>query len=61
MKFHNGRELTADDVKYSLERVINPDDAEPGAGFFGTIEGFDEVAGGKAESLAGVTVDDPRP
>ena len=25
VKFHNGRELTADDVKYSLERTINPE------------------------------------
>ncbi|TIS77351.1 MAG: ABC transporter substrate-binding protein, partial [Mesorhizobium sp.] len=24
VKFHNGREMTADDVKYSLDRVTNP-------------------------------------
>lgn len=24
VKFHNGRELTAQDVKYSIERVVNP-------------------------------------
>ena len=24
VKFHNGRELTADDVKYSIERVVTP-------------------------------------
>ena len=30
VKFHNGREMTADDVKYSLDRVVNPEDAEPG-------------------------------
>ncbi|MEP4433808.1 MAG: ABC transporter substrate-binding protein, partial [Hyphomicrobiales bacterium] len=34
VKFHNGREMTADDVKYSLDRVTNPETQSPGAGFF---------------------------
>ena len=59
VKFHNGREMTADDVKYSLERVINPKTQSPGAGFFGSIKGFDAVAGGTSETLEGVTVVDP--
>ncbi|WP_441338780.1 ABC transporter substrate-binding protein [Mesorhizobium sp.] len=59
VKFHNGREMTADDVKYSLDRVTNPKTQSPGAGFFGSIKGHDDVAAGKAESLAGVTVVDP--
>ena len=36
-KFHNGREVTADDVKYSIERVLDPATQSPGAGFFGSI------------------------
>lgn len=59
VKFHNGREMTADDVKYSLDRVTNPKTQSPGAGFFGSIKGYDDVAAGKAESLSGVTVVDP--
>jgi len=59
VKFHNGRELTADDVKYSLERVVNPETQSPGAGFFASIKGFDEVANGSTTSLSGVTVVDP--
>jgi peptide/nickel transport system substrate-binding protein/oligopeptide transport system substrate-binding protein len=59
VKFHNGREMTADDVKYSLDRVTNPKTQSPGAGFFGSIKGYDDVAAGKADSLAGVTVVDP--
>ncbi|MBB6466192.1 peptide/nickel transport system substrate-binding protein/oligopeptide transport system substrate-binding protein [Aminobacter lissarensis] len=59
VKFHNGREMTADDVKYSLDRVTNPKTQSPGAGFFASINGYDDVASGKSESLAGVTVVDP--
>jgi peptide/nickel transport system substrate-binding protein len=59
VKFHNGRELTADDVKYSLDRVTNPKTQSPGAGFFASIKGYDAVASGEATSLTGVTVVDP--
>lgn len=57
--FHNGREMTADDVKYSLDRVTNPATLSPGAGFFASIAGFDAVAAGEAEGLSGVEVVDP--
>src|SRR6056297_4067821 len=30
--FHNGREIVAEDVKYSLDRVTNPETRSPGAG-----------------------------
>jgi len=59
VKFHNGREMTAEDVKYTLDRVTNPATQSPGAGFFASIAGYDEVAGGKAQSLSGVSVVDP--
>ena len=29
VKFHNGRELAAEDIKYSIERVRRPRDPEP--------------------------------
>lgn len=57
VKFHNGREMTADDVKYSLDRVTNPATQSPGAGFFGSIAGFDKV--GDGAGLSGVKVVDP--
>jgi peptide/nickel transport system substrate-binding protein len=59
VKFHNGREMTADDVKYSLERVVNPATQSPGQGFFWSIMGFDDLAAGNTEELTGVTVVDP--
>ncbi|MBL8708624.1 MAG: ABC transporter substrate-binding protein [Rhodospirillaceae bacterium] len=58
IKFHNGRELTAEDVKYSIDRVVNPETQSPGAGFFASIKGFDEASGG-AGGLSGITVVDP--
>jgi oligopeptide transport system substrate-binding protein len=58
-EIHNGREMTADDVKYSLDRVTNPKTQSPGAGFFASIKGYEDVAAGKATGLAGVTVVDP--
>jgi len=57
--FHNGREMTAEDVKYSLDRVTLPATQSPGAGFFASIAGFDEISSGEAETLSGVEVIDP--
>lgn len=56
VKFHNGREMTAEDVKYSLDRVTNPATQSPGAGFFASIAGFENA--GDA-GLSGVEVVDP--
>ena len=60
IKFHNGREIMAEDVKYSLERTIRPETQSPGAGFFGMIEGFDALNSGEADELSGVRVIDDK-
>ncbi len=59
VKFHNGREMTADDVAYTLDRTVDPKTQSPGQGFFKSIAGYDDMAGGKADHLAGVKVVDP--
>jgi ABC-type transport system substrate-binding protein len=41
VKFHNGRELTAADVKYTYERIINPDTASIARSFFEPIDHID--------------------
>ena len=41
VKFHNGRALVAEDIKYSIERVLDPATQSPGAGFFGSIAGIE--------------------
>lgn len=58
VKFHNGRPVTAADVKYSLERTSNPATKSPGAGFFSPIKGFDEMSKGEASTLSGIKVID---
>ncbi len=58
VKFTNGRELVASDVKYSIERAIDPKTQGPGAGFFGAIKGFDAVSGGTSPTLEGIATPD---
>ena len=41
VKFHNGRELTASDVKYTYERIINPDTASIARSFFEPIDSIE--------------------
>ncbi|MGD8209826.1 MAG: ABC transporter substrate-binding protein [Desulfobacterales bacterium] len=59
VKFHNGRKLTAEDIKFSIERAVNPKTQSPGQGFFWSIKGFDEMVAGKTTQLSGMTVIDP--
>lgn len=56
VKFHNGRTMTAADVKYSLDRVVNPNTQSPGAGFFASIVGFEEAAAGNTSGLSGISI-----
>ncbi len=60
VKFTNGREVAAADLKYSVERVVNPKTQSPGAGFFGFIVGADKVADGSAEAMEGIEAVDAR-
>jgi ABC-type transport system substrate-binding protein len=58
VKFHNGREMKAADVKYSIERVCNPNTQSPGASFFGNIVGCQDELDGKATEMSGITTPD---
>ncbi len=60
IKFHSGRPLVAADIKYSIERAVNPATTSPGGGYFGPIKGFDEMAAGKATELSGITTPDDK-
>ena len=59
VKFHNGREVVAQDVKYSIERTTNPKTESPGAGFYDSIAGMEAFKKGKAKDVKGIAVVDP--
>jgi len=41
VKFHNGREFTSDDVKYSYERILDPKTASIAASYFKSIDSIE--------------------
>ncbi|OQY34794.1 MAG: hypothetical protein B6241_03695 [Spirochaetaceae bacterium 4572_59] len=41
VKFHNGREMVAEDVKYSLERVLDDKTASPGRSYIALVSSID--------------------
>ncbi len=60
-RFHDGRAVTADDVKYSIERAADPKTKSPvAADYLGDIEGLMARIAGDAPSVTGVLVDDPQ-
>jgi oligopeptide transport system substrate-binding protein len=59
VKFHNGRGVTADDVRYSWERALAPNTHSPVASnYLAGVVGVAEMATGKRKELTGVTVVD---
>src|SRR3990170_2089551 len=59
--FHDRAPVTADDVKYSLERAADPATQSLVAEFFlGDIVGVEQKASGEADEISGVKVIDPQ-
>jgi oligopeptide transport system substrate-binding protein len=58
--FHDGRQVTADDVKYSLERAakLGQTTSTTADAYLGDIVGVKDVIRGKADSISGVKVVD---
>jgi ABC-type transport system substrate-binding protein len=61
VKFHNGREVNADDVVYSLNRLANPTLGTTYARslIVGSIVGYADVDSGAATELTGLSAVDP--
>ncbi|GEM_PF-453195 len=60
-RFHDGRAVTAADVKYAIERAADPKTKSPiAADYLGDIEGLIARTAGDAPSVTGVVVDDPQ-
>ena len=59
VSFLDGSPVSSKDVKFSLERLMNPALASPYANLFSIIEGAEEYRAGKAASVSGIVLDGP--
>lgn len=60
VKFHNGREIEAEDFFWSWNRMCDPSLGSWGPNYIRSIIGWEDVTSGKAKELDGVEVVDPR-
>ena len=58
VKFHNGRQLIADDVKYTIERIMDPREAAHASSLFENVKGVEEFRSGEEDGIYGVDVID---
>ncbi len=58
VKFHHGRELTAEDAVYSLTRILDPRVKSPAAGFLDRVVGSREFQQGTAQNVRGLVAPD---
>lgn len=52
--FANGKPITGADIVYTFQRMLSPQLASPGAGFFSDIVGAADFTAGKSTSLPGI-------
>lgn len=58
--FATGRPITPEDIKWSFERLLDPETAAPTAFMFAGFEGEEAFMSGEADELSGITVVDDR-
>jgi ABC-type transport system substrate-binding protein len=56
VKFHNGKEVTAEDIKYSYERILDPRYKSPNSWCLDYIDGAEEFQKGLAEEVRGIKI-----
>ncbi len=56
-RFHDGEEVTAEDVKRSVERALHPTTPNPASSFYENLLGYKEYTEKKSPHLAGVVVE----
>jgi peptide/nickel transport system substrate-binding protein len=59
VKFFNGRHVTAEDFKYSFERVLKPETMSPRIWVLSRIKGSRQFREGKAEHVTGIRAKTP--
>jgi len=60
VRFHNGRPLTANDVRASFLRLISPETKSTGKWIMHSVKGADDVMEGRTRTAAGLLVTDER-
>ncbi len=56
IQFHNRREMTAEDVKYSIERILTPETASPYIRSYDRLVGAKEFIAKQAKDVSGIKV-----
>ncbi|MGD9877681.1 ABC transporter substrate-binding protein [Desulfococcus sp.] len=59
VRFHNGRQVTAEDFVYSFQRILDPATRSPVALFFLNIEGAKAFNDGLVDRVTGLVAKDP--
>ncbi len=55
-KFHNGREISAEDIRYTYELLLSPKTNSPNSWCLQYVAGAEEFMAGRATSVAGIQV-----
>jgi ABC-type transport system substrate-binding protein len=57
--FHDGQAVTAEDIRWSMERMLDPKIGSPGFTFYTQLDGLDAYRQGQAKHIQGIQVLDP--
>lgn len=58
VKFHDGTTLTADDVKFTFERMFLPETAGKSVSTYDMIKGAKDIEAGKTTEITGIVIED---
>ena len=58
VKFHNGETFKADDVQYTIERMLNPATGALNSDFWDMLKGGKAMLNGEADSVEGIKIID---
>lgn len=57
VRFHDGDEVTAEDVRRSVVRALHPSAPNPYSSYYASLVGYDELTNKKTDELSGVKVE----